>query len=192
MTNLFLEMTKGREGKCLCVIHFIFVSLLFSSVFEIVCFQSISISFVARFFFLFLLPLIESFTLFIDVSLFFGSCIRRIFFFFDILSIRLTIKIRGFDIMFCVTHFAFRFCSLFFPISGMKNLFDFFYIFFFSSLYSDKVKAKEVILRKYDTIILKAAHSHDRGNGSGGSSVIANIALTFGLLSVASIARFVF
>lgn len=96
--------------------------------------------------------------------------------------------------MFCVTHFAFRLCSFLFLYQEWKTYsFSFTYFFLFSiSLYSDKVNAKEVILRKYDTIILKRAHSHDHGNGSGGSSVIANIALTFGLLSIASIARFFF
>lgn len=56
---------------------------------------------------------------------------------------------------------------------------------FFYFIFSQKIKAKDVILRKYDTIILKAAH----GNGVG--SVIASMALTSGLF-VASIARFIF
>lgn len=60
--------------------------------------------------------------------------------------------------------------------------------FLFTFVFSANVTAKEVLLRKYDTLVLKAPHVHHNG---AGPSVIANIALTF-VVMFASIVRFIF
>ncbi|XP_031625094.1 maltase 2-like [Contarinia nasturtii] len=49
------------------------------------------------------------------------------------------------------------------------------------------VKAKEVVLRKYDTIILKTKHEHYNG---AGTSLIANMETTFKFLVIATISHF--
>lgn len=70
----------------------------------------------------------------------------------------------------------------------------------FISISSDTVKTKDVLLRKYDAIILKGhesecgghhRHNHHNDGSGASSSLIANIVVTTGLLLISMFACFV-